>query len=60
MNLLNFYIILTILGILLDILVIVLANNQGTTEQMAFSFILSILFLFIGIRGIANKFKKYM
>lgn len=60
MNLLRFYIILTIIGALLDVLVLILSNNQGTAEQMAVCFVASILFLIIGIRGIANKFKAYM
>ncbi len=60
MTLLNFYIILTVLGTLLHILVLILVNNQGTTEQMAFCFITGILFLIIGIRGLVVKFKSYM
>ncbi len=60
MNLLNFYVILTVLGILLDIFVLVLANNQATTEILAFCLIIGILCLIIGIRGIAGKFKAYM
>ncbi len=60
MTLLNVYVILTVLGILLNILVLILGNNQGTTEQMAFCFVTGILFLIIGIRGIVVKFKSYM
>jgi hypothetical protein len=60
MSLFKFYTILTVLGILLNILGLVLSNNQAPVEQMAFCFIVSVLLLIIGIRGLIGKFKAYM
>jgi hypothetical protein len=60
MSLLQFYISLIVLGLLLDIAGIVLGNNGGTVEQLAFCFIVSVLLLIVGIRGVAGKLKAYM
>ena len=60
MSLLKFYIILTVLGILIDILGLILSNNQASTEEVAFCLIAAILFLIIGIRGLIGKIKSYI
>jgi hypothetical protein len=60
MNLLNFYTILAFIGLILNIAAIVLYNNQGTVEVIAFCVLTGYALLFIGIRGIVNKFKSYM
>jgi len=60
MSLLKFYIILTVLGILIDILGLILSNNQASTEEVAFCLIIAILFLIIGIRGLIGKIKSYI
>jgi len=60
MTLLKFYLILTVLGILIDILVIILSNNQASTEQVTVCLIIAILLLIIGIRGLVVKIKSYM
>lgn len=60
MSLLNFYTILAVLGLVLNIVAIVLGNNQGTPEAMAFCVITGLIFLLIGVRGIAGKLKSYM
>jgi len=59
MSFLKFYVILTVLGILIDILGIILSNNQASAEQLAVCFITSILCLIIGIRGLVGKFNSY-
>lgn len=56
---LKIYLILTVLGILIDILGLILSNNPAATEQVAFCFITSVLFLIIGIRGLVGIFKDY-
>ena len=60
MSLLKFYLILTVLGILIDILGLILSNNQAAAEPIAFCLITAILFLIIGIRGLIGKVKDYM
>ena len=60
MSLLKFYLILTVLGILIDILGLILCNNHGTTEQIACCLIIAVLFLIIGIRGLIGKIKAYV
>ena len=60
MSLLKFYIILIVLGILIDILGLILSNNQASTEEVAFCLIAAILFLIIGIRGLIGKIKSYI
>ena len=60
MSLLKFYLILTVLGILIDILGLILSKNQASTEQIAFCLIAAVLFLIIGIRGLIGKIKAYI
>ena len=60
MSFLKFYIILIVLGILIDILGLILSNNQASTEEVAFCLIAAILFLIIGIRGLIGKIKSYI
>lgn len=60
MSLLNFYVILIILGLVLEVFVLVLNNNQAATEQIAFCFVAGIIFLIFGIRGVVGKLKAYM
>lgn len=60
MSFFRFYIILTLLGVFIDILGLILSYNQAPTELLAICFITSVLFLIIGIRGIAGKLKSYM
>ena len=60
MSLLKFYLILTVLGILIDILGLILSNNQASIEPVAFCLITAVLFLIIGIRGLIGKIKAYI
>lgn len=60
MSLLNFYSLLILIGIIFDIAGFIVGINQGKVEQLAFCFIASVLFLVIGIRGVAGKLKAYM
>jgi hypothetical protein len=59
MSFLKFYLILTVLGILIDVLGLILSSNPDATEQVIFCFITSVLLLIIGIRGLVNIFKDY-
>jgi hypothetical protein len=58
MDLFVIYLILIVLGALMDFLGIILSNYQATPEQLAICFITSILFLIIGIRGLIGKYKS--
>lgn len=60
MSFLKLYIILTALGVLIDILGLILSNNQATVEQLALCLITSVIFLIIGIRGLIGKVKEYI
>lgn len=60
MSLLKFYFVLTVLGILIDILGLILSSNQASTEQVAFCFIIAVLCLIIGVRGLVLKVKSYV
>lgn len=60
MSLLNFYTMLAVLGLLLNIAAIVLYNSEGAVEFIAFCVIAGDIFLFFGIRGVIGKFKSYM
>ena len=57
MDLFVFYLILTVLGALIDFLAIFLIPFQATNEILAICLITSILFLIIGIRGLIGKYK---
>ena len=58
MDLFVVYLILTALGVLIDFLGIFLIIYQPTAEALAICFTTSILFLFIGIRGLYGKYKS--
>ncbi len=55
MSFLKFYLILTGLGILLDIVVVILCNIDAPTEQILFFFIIAVLCLFIGLINSIRK-----
>lgn len=59
MSFLKFYVILIVLGILIDILGLILWNNQAIAEQIIICLVIAILFLIIGIRGLIGKMKDY-
>jgi UDP-N-acetylmuramyl pentapeptide phosphotransferase/UDP-N-acetylglucosamine-1-phosphate transferase len=55
MSFLKFYLILTGLGILIDILVIILCNSNASNEQILICLIVAVLFLVIGLTGSIRK-----